>query len=229
MERDDYIELLVHERHIEGRAYTALGHFLAANAFMYTAWATLYAVNMEDASHQTRIGMDIVLAGSAVVGYFWGLLWSSLGRRSWSMARRLVMNLHEVGSRRKNATSTMPHLYEILSTTEIDGRDPSDDPLKARFKLSSNPSILSFAPLMMSAIYVALFVLWFLGRFTPPDAWLLIWCGVAMVGLIWIGVLVVCGIVAELCLEKRVTAAMREAGIEVNIERLWAKFPKAGK
>ena len=232
MDRDDYTELLAHERHIEGRAYTALGHFLAANAFMYTAWATLYAVDMEKTTPQARVGMDIVLVSSVIVGYFWGLWWSALGRRNWSMARRLVINLHELGRRSTESGTTVPHLYEILSTTEMDGRDPAPervDRYQAKFKWSTNPSILSFTPLMMSGIYVALFVLWLLGRFAPPSAWLLLLGAIAVWAVVYLGILVARGILDEMCLETRVTAAMKAAGVERRIEDLWARFPKSTK
>jgi hypothetical protein len=232
MDRDDYTELLAHERHIEGRAHTSLGHFLAANAFMYTAWATLYAVDLDKKPLQTQLGIDFVLSVSTVIGYLWGLAWSSLGRRNWSMARRLVINLHELGSRCKKSAGNLPHLYEMLSATEIDGRDPTpegEDRFKAKFKLSSNPNILGLTPLTMSGIYVALFTAWFLRRFTPPDAWLLLCCALAIFGFGLIVVVAVCDVLNERDLEARVTTAMKAAGVEKRIEDLWAKFPKPTK
>jgi hypothetical protein len=235
MEKDNYTELLEHERHIEERALASLGHYLAANAFMYTAWATLYAVEMSKvttaAIEQAQIGRDFVLVGSAIVGYLWGLQWSSLLRRNWAMARRLVMNLHELGSRTRSTRRTLPHLYEILSTTEIDGREPTapgEDRRKGSFRWSSNPSILAFTPLMMSGIYALLFALWFQTRIVAPSGWLLLGWLLVLIGLAILVVLAVSARRAEKCLETRVTAAMQAADVMPCIEELWAKFPRQG-
>ncbi len=160
MNRDEALELhhrtLEQERQMENRALTALGHFLTANAFMFAAWAAFYVVPKGGGWP-----LDLVLGVIALVGFAWGIWWAHLGARNWGYARRLVAKMHEIGRDIGGGNN----LYTILAGVERDTRGgaPGEVP-KPQFSWTSHWTILSFTPLSVSTIYLALAVLWMSSR-----------------------------------------------------------------
>lgn len=155
-----YLKVLEHERHMETRAFTALGHFLTANAFMMVAWATLHQRMDQDDGWV----IDTVLVLLALVGYMWGVMWARIGSRNWAYARRLVAELHNVGASIPPQNGKV-NAYQVFAGVEdaVHGTRPSDAP-GATFILSSHPSVLTLTPLSVSLVYVGLWLLWADGR-----------------------------------------------------------------
>jgi hypothetical protein len=155
-----YANVLEHERHMETRAFTALGHFLTANAFMIVAWATLHQRMDQDFGWV----IDTVLFLIALVGYLWGMMWAQLGSRNWAYVRRLVAALHRAGAQIATPGG-QASLYQVFAGIEdaVHGAKPRESP-GATFNFSSHPSVLTLTPLSVSLIYIGLWLLWAHGR-----------------------------------------------------------------
>lgn len=165
---EQYLRILEHERHMETRALTGLGHFIAANAFMIVAWSQFYQRFSPD--RQPFGFIDVLLALIALFGYVSGLLWASLGARNWGYARRLVAELITLGSRITRSDAAF-ELYRILRGVEDAARLSRSGTIKGRPMLTSHPSLLRLVPLSLSAIYIALWTVWGTARFHGHTYW----------------------------------------------------------
>src|SRR4051812_48609956 len=87
---DQYKAMLEHCRHLENRSFTTLGNFLTASAFIFAAWATIYARASEQ---QSFAAVDVFLSVVALVGYVFGITWALLGARNWGVVRRVLAHM----------------------------------------------------------------------------------------------------------------------------------------
>lgn len=170
-----YSTVIEHERHVENRAWSTLGNFLAVNAFLLVAWATLYEQRDHAGGFQA---LDVVLFALSLIGYVGGLKWALLGARNWEYVREIVKYLRTLETH-PHADATAKELVSNLRGIE--------DTVVGRWKVGF-PSVyqvvvLSAGPLVISILYLCTFevVLWRFIRDSRVMPW--IWGAVGLVGV----------------------------------------------
>src|SRR2546426_8970333 len=194
-QRDLYLRVLEHEQRIETRAFTTLGNFLTANAFVFAAWAAFYSSKDTGPSFG---GVDWVLTFLAISGYLGGLAWAMLGARNWEYVRRAVGQLIRLGGKLEDERK---NVYQVLRNLEVDVHRAWEGKWKLG-RLSYHQTVISGTPLVVALLYVAMLGMLLDGR-------QVVLCGMKpwLLSLIVAAVLLVpAGIVYKRCRDSRLTA-----------------------
>jgi hypothetical protein len=135
--------------HADQMRWTILYNFLVGNTILLVAWSTLFAALL---SHQSSIGLRIVLIGSCSVGLGGGVLWAFLESRA-NRFSKLYFDVALAIERRVSARlDGTPGSFVVADEQRRGG-----SPVKSHRVLIAVPLVFAamYAGLLLVSIYAA--------------------------------------------------------------------------
>jgi hypothetical protein len=129
--------------HADQMRWTILYNFLVGNTILLVAWSTLFAALL---SHQSSIGLRIVLIGSCSVGLGGGVLWALLESRSNRFSKLYFDVALDIERRLSARLAGVPGPFVVADQHRRGG-----SPVKSY-------RVLIAVPLVFAAVYVGLLI-----------------------------------------------------------------------